>query len=84
MAERTEFPATHDRPARPGADVYDPTGSPYGPQPNGVDAAAGGADSSPYDNQSTDGAKEVAAHDRYLKRSGQNEPAGQPSQLARD
>jgi hypothetical protein len=84
MAERTEFPATHDKPAPPGADVYDPTGSPYGPQPNGVDAAAGGADSSPYDTEATGDRGVVAAHDKYLNRSGQNEPAGQPSQLARD
>lgn len=75
MAERTEFPATHDRPVPPGDESHDPTSTPYGPQPNGVDLAAGGADSSPYDTESTGTAGDVAAHDRYMNRSGGNEPA---------
>jgi len=29
-------------------------GSPYGPHPYGVDESAGGADSSPFENESTD------------------------------
>jgi hypothetical protein len=28
----------------------EPEGSPYGPQPHGVDEASGGADSSPFEN----------------------------------
>jgi hypothetical protein len=31
-----------------------PPASPYGPQPDGPDDAAGGADSSPFDNMSSD------------------------------
>ena len=31
-----------------------PPASPYGPQPDGPDEAAGGADSSPFDNMSSD------------------------------
>ena len=31
-----------------------PLGSPYGPFPHGVDESAGGADSSPLENDSTD------------------------------
>lgn len=31
-----------------------PSASPYGPQPDGLDDAAGGADSSPYENMSSD------------------------------
>jgi hypothetical protein len=31
-------------------DKHEPDSSPYGPQPHGVDEAAGGADSSPLDN----------------------------------
>lgn len=38
----------------------DPPATPYGPHPHGVDEAAGGADSSPLDNQSTDTAKDEA------------------------
>lgn len=38
----------------------DPPATPYGPHPHGVDEAAGGADSSPYENESTDEAKDAA------------------------
>jgi hypothetical protein len=34
--------------------------SPYGPQPDGVDEASGGADSSPYENASSDARDELA------------------------
>jgi hypothetical protein len=34
--------------------------SPYGPHPRGVDEAAGGADSSPLDTESTDARREKA------------------------
>ncbi len=44
-----------DRDPRP-ADAGDtaPLSSPYGPQPKGVDEAAGGADSSPHETQPSD------------------------------
>lgn len=35
------------------SDADDEPASPYGPQPHGIDEAAGGADSSPYDNEAT-------------------------------
>jgi hypothetical protein len=37
-----------------------PLGSPYGPQPEGTDEAAGGADSSPLETVPTDERKEKA------------------------
>jgi hypothetical protein len=43
-----------DKPDNPDApDRHEPS-SPYGPQPNGVDNAAGGAESSPYETLSSD------------------------------
>ena len=41
-----------------------PPASPYGPQPNGPDAAAGGADSSPYENMSSDERARLAREKR--------------------
>jgi hypothetical protein len=38
--------------------------SPYGPQPRGVDEAAGGADSSPLEAESTDTRRENADEER--------------------
>jgi len=35
-------------------------GSPYGPFPDGVDESAGGADSSPFENEPTEERKEAA------------------------
>lgn len=43
-------------PKQPGTRTGDPDAppaSPYGPHPNGVDEAAGGADSSPFENESS-------------------------------
>ncbi|MFO0809071.1 MAG: hypothetical protein U0746_10640 [Gemmataceae bacterium] len=45
-------------------DDREPLGSPYGPQPHGTDEAAGGADSSPFDTESTDAAADAAADER--------------------
>lgn len=41
----------------------DPPASPYGPQPHGADEAAGGADSSPYDNEPTGEERQRRAED---------------------
>lgn len=41
-------------------------GSPYGPQPYGTDESAGGADSSPLENVSTDDRKRTA-EDKKVK-----------------
>jgi hypothetical protein len=38
--------------------------SPYGPQPRGVDEAAGGADSSPLETESTDARRVKAGEER--------------------
>ena len=50
-------------------------GTPYGPHPNGVDEAAGGADSSPFENESAGEQRDVAADERGHGRSGQSDPA---------
>ena len=38
----------------------DPPATPYGPHPHGVDEAAGGADSSPHENEPTGERKDAA------------------------
>ncbi len=66
-----------DRDPRP-ADAGDtaPLSTPYGPQFRGVDEAAGGADSSPLDNEPTGEERErTAAHERYMGRAPQSDPA---------
>lgn len=48
-------------PTDPEPDDADETlGSPYGPFPHGVDESAGGADSSPFENEPTEERKETA------------------------
>jgi hypothetical protein len=42
----------------------DPPSSPYGPHRRGVDEAAGGADSSPYETMSSGEREQVAEDDR--------------------
>ena len=44
-------------------DADETLGSPYGPFPHGVDESAGGADSSPFENESTEERKDVADDD---------------------
>ena len=69
----------------PGNPGHDPVSQPYGgPYPNGVDATAGGADSSPFETQPTGTREDVAAHERYLGRGPDNEPPGDAGQHARD
>jgi hypothetical protein len=63
----------------PGDDAHDPVASPYGPHPNGVDEAAGGADSSPFENEATGTRQDVAAVERYMNRTPENDPAGDPA-----
>lgn len=59
-------------------DPNDPPASPYGPHPRGVDEAAGGADSSPYETEPTGGRKQKADEDR---RTGRNrDPGGAANQ----
>ncbi|MDY3551543.1 hypothetical protein R5W24_000621 [Gemmata sp. JC717] len=58
-------------------DPGDPPASPYGPHPHGVDEAAGGADSSPYDNEPTDDRQRRADEDR---RTGRNTPSDDTNQ----
>jgi hypothetical protein len=43
---------------------FDPPSTPYGPHPHGVDEAAGGADSSPYETASSGERQEIAEKDR--------------------
>jgi hypothetical protein len=83
MPAKTEHPAPGYQ-AEPLGDVYDPVSNPYGPHPNGVDAAAGGADSSPFENEPTGNREDVAAAERYLNRTPENDLAGEPSQTALD
>ena len=47
-------------PAKDDADDRRDLGSPYGPHPDGVDQAAGGADSSPLENVPTGERKQTA------------------------
>jgi hypothetical protein len=64
-------------PNRP--DVRDDTpASPYGPQPRGVDEAAGGADSSPYDNEASGERMDKAEEDRRTVRG--SDPDTRPGQ----
>jgi hypothetical protein len=52
-----------DYPKTPGTSKGEgdqPPASPYGPHPNGVDEAAGGADSSPFENESSPDRKHAA------------------------
>lgn len=51
----------------------DTPASPYGPQPYGTDAAAGGADSSPHENEATGERMDNAKRDQK-KPPGQNPP----------
>ena len=73
MAEK--FPDDRDpRPADAGDDV--PLSTPYGPHYQGVDEAAGGADSSPMENEPTGEQRErAAAHERYMGRTPASGPA---------
>lgn len=48
----------------PDRDTTRPPASPYGPQPDGPDEAAGGADSSPYDTMSSDERARLAEQKR--------------------
>lgn len=50
-----------------------PPATPYGPQPLGVDEAAGGADSSPYDNEPTGETRQRRADDD--RRKGKQSPS---------
>ena len=54
-----------------------PPASPYGPQPHGVDEAAGGADSSPYENEPTGERRQKAEDDRRNNRSAGSEDTNQ-------
>lgn len=49
--------------------------NPYGPHPHGVDKAAGGADSSPYENEPGGEQRDVAAGERAKGRTGASHPA---------
>jgi hypothetical protein len=51
--------ATHDE-----GSPADPPSAPYGPHPHGVDEAAGGADSSPYETDSSGERQEIAEESR--------------------
>lgn len=44
------MPEQHHK-VKPADDVYDPVTTPYGPHHGQVDEAAGGADSSPFENE---------------------------------
>jgi hypothetical protein len=55
--------ATQHEGARP-----DPPSAPYGPQPHGVDEAAGGADSSPYETDSSGERERIAEEGRARRR----------------
>ena len=47
-------------PDREPDDADETLGSPYGPFPHGVDESAGGADSSPFENEPTEERKDAA------------------------
>lgn len=68
---------TPDRDPRP-ADAGDtaPLSTPYGPHFTGVDEAAGGADSSPRENEpSGEDRQRLTAHERYTGRTPPSGPA---------
>ena len=52
------------------------SGTPYGPHPGGTDEAAGGADSSGLDTQSTDAAGPAAERQRSEGKRPASDPAG--------
>ncbi|QEL14053.1 hypothetical protein [Limnoglobus roseus] len=55
----------------------DQPASPYGPQPYGTDEAAGGADSSPYENEPSGERADKAKEDKG-KRTQQEPPGSKP------
>lgn len=58
----------------PTADEVPPVSTPYGPQHGHVDEAAGGADSSPYENEPTGGRMNEAQNPSNANVPGMNEP----------
>jgi hypothetical protein len=52
----------------PKADPRDPPAGPTGPNPRGVDEAAGGLDNSPYEDESSDSRRQKADADRAAGR----------------
>jgi hypothetical protein len=73
--------ARSDRePAKKNRDLSRAPASPYGPQPRGVDEAAGGADSSPHETEPTRERKVRADEDRRLRRN--PDPGGETNKTA--
>ncbi|AWM37994.1 hypothetical protein GobsT_39310 [Gemmata obscuriglobus] len=70
-------PDTDESTTKKKGEPGDPPTSPYGPHPHGVDEAAGGADSSPYDNEPTGDRQRRADEDR---RAGRNKPSDDTNQ----
>ncbi len=58
----------------------DPPATPYGPHPRGVDEAAGGADSSPYETEPTGERKDVA--DENARAGRKPQPGGDANESA--
>lgn len=63
-------PYTGENVSKKKGEPGEPPASPYGPQPHGVDEAAGGADSSPYDTEPTGDDRQRKADDD--RRNGRN------------
>lgn len=57
----------------------DPPSSPYGPHPHGIDEAAGGADSSPYETTSSGERQDIAEDDRRKGNNADREGERRPS-----
>ena len=66
------MPEQHHK-TTPADDTVPRVNTPYGPQEGHVDTAAGGADSSPYENQPS-GERREAAREPAKKSPGANEP----------
>jgi hypothetical protein len=66
--------ATHDE-----GSSFDPPSTPYGPHPHGVDEAAGGADSSPYETASSGERQEIAEKGRAKGHTADNGDERRPS-----
>jgi hypothetical protein len=70
-----------DTPSRPPVTNpdADALGTPYGPHPRGVDEAAGGADSSPFENEAREVQRDASEASRRKGQTPQSDPANKPA-----
>ena len=70
------MPFTIDQDPKNNADGREEAATPYGPHPRGTDAAAGGADSSPLDNEPTGDERLEQAEETRQDREKPGDPDG--------